>query len=311
MRSESEALRVRVHANAAGSGATGTDVVVLAGQSWVGFKREVGKALGLGAHSSRRVFLGGGAEVDSLEELQEGDLLWISAGEDYYAAGSASDVGAGSSNKSGGGSSSRGGSRKSKGGTSVMRVALLGGGGVGKSALTLRFIRDFFVPVWDPTIEDAYQKVLTVDGRQVVLEILDTAGQEDFEALRPQWMSDKDGFIFVAGLDDAATLEDLRPYVELNRMLHGGGGRPVVVAGNKRDLVEDTPASRQIASAELETFAAEWGAVSMETSAKTGESVDALFETFVRHVWAAHAQVTEEAPEPAPRARQWWQCTLL
>ena len=299
-------MRVRVHANAAGSGATGTDVVVLAGQSWVGFKREVGKALGLGAHSSRRVFLGSGAEVDSVEELQEGDLLWISAGEDYYAAGGASDMGADSSNKS-----SRGGSRKSKGGTSAMRVALLGGGGVGKSALTLRFIRDFFVPVWDPTIEDAYQKVLTVDGRQVVLEILDTAGQEDFEALRPQWMSDKDGFIFVAGLDDAATLEELRPYVELNRMLHGGDGRPVVVAGNKRDLVEETPASRQIASADLEARAAEWGAVSMETSAKTGESVDALFETFVRHVWAANAQVAREAPELAPRARQWWQCTLL
>ena len=45
-----------------------------------------------------------------------------------------------------------------------INVAVLGAGGAGKSALTLRFVRNFFVEGWDPTIEDAYCKTVDVDG---------------------------------------------------------------------------------------------------------------------------------------------------
>ena len=55
---------------------------------------------------------------------------------------------------------------------------MLGRGGVGKSALTLRFVRNFFVEEWDPTIEDAYRKTLDVDDSLCTIEILDTAGQD-------------------------------------------------------------------------------------------------------------------------------------
>ncbi len=48
-----------------------------------------------------------------------------------------------------------------------------------------------------------------------MLEILDTAGQEDFSALRPQWMSDKDGYIFVYSIVDGGSLQELYEFVEL------------------------------------------------------------------------------------------------
>lgn len=57
-------------------------------------------------------------------------------------------------------------------------MSVLGSGGVGKSALTLRFVRDYFAKDWDPTIEDAYRKSITVDEGLCMLEILDTAGQD-------------------------------------------------------------------------------------------------------------------------------------
>ena len=47
---------------------------------------------------------------------------------------------------------------------------------------------------WDPTIEDFYVKTVTVDGKPYPVQILDTAGQEDFKALIPEWMADKDGY---------------------------------------------------------------------------------------------------------------------
>ncbi len=60
----------------------------------------------------------------------------------------------------------------------VIHVAVLGSGGVGKSALTLRFIRQHFITDWSPTIEDAYQHTFLVDGKMCTIEVLDTAGQD-------------------------------------------------------------------------------------------------------------------------------------
>ena len=108
-------------------------------------------------------------------------------------------------------------------------MSVLGSGGVGKSALTLRFVRDYFVKDWDPTIEDAYRKSISVDEGLCMLEILDTAGQDvsvpackcdddfcrwgslgswwqDFESLRGQWMMDKDGYVFVYSMDSRISL---------------------------------------------------------------------------------------------------------
>ncbi|KXS98824.1 hypothetical protein AC578_2053 [Pseudocercospora eumusae] len=63
-------------------------------------------------------------------------------------------------------------------------IAVLGSGGVGKSCLTMQFVQGVFVERYDPTIEDSYRKHIDVDGRHVVLEIMDTAGTEQFTAMR-------------------------------------------------------------------------------------------------------------------------------
>jgi small GTP-binding protein len=64
----------------------------------------------------------------------------------------------------------------------TMRLVLLGSGGVGKSCITIRYVQDSFVTEYDPTIEDSYRRQVEVDGQQVMLEILDTAGTEQFTA---------------------------------------------------------------------------------------------------------------------------------
>lgn len=77
-----------------------------------------------------------------------------------------------------------------------LRIVVLGAGGVGKvwvelfrwahtgqSALTIQFIQSIYVEKYDPTIEDSYRKVVELDGRQVMTEITDTAGTEQFVSL--------------------------------------------------------------------------------------------------------------------------------
>ena len=69
---------------------------------------------------------------------------------------------------------------------SDQRVVVLGHGGVGKSSLTLRLITDNFMEEYDPTIEDSYQKSVVVDGESTVLNVLDTAGQEEYSSMQDQ-----------------------------------------------------------------------------------------------------------------------------
>jgi Ras-related protein Rap-1B len=56
------------------------------------------------------------------------------------------------------------------------KVVVLGSGGVGKSALTVQFVKGIFVQKYDPTIEDAYRKDMEIDGQMCKIEIFDTAG---------------------------------------------------------------------------------------------------------------------------------------
>ncbi len=55
------------------------------------------------------------------------------------------------------------------------KLVVVGGGGVGKSALTIQFIQSHFVDEYDPTIEDSYRKQCVIDEEVALLDVLDTA----------------------------------------------------------------------------------------------------------------------------------------
>nr|CAI5832722.1 unnamed protein product [Callosobruchus analis] len=90
------------------------------------------------------------------------------------------------------------------------KIVVLGSGGVGKSALTVQFVQGIFVEKYDPTIEDSYRKQVEVDGQQCMLEILDTAGTEQFTAMRDLYMKNGQGFILVYSITAQSTFNDLQ-----------------------------------------------------------------------------------------------------
>ena len=89
------------------------------------------------------------------------------------------------------------------------RIVVLGGGGVGKSALTIRLVTDNFLDEYDPTIEDSYRKQVMVDKETALLDILDTAGQEEFSSMQDQWMRDGKGFLLVYNITARNTFEEV------------------------------------------------------------------------------------------------------
>jgi Ras-related protein Ral-A len=75
------------------------------------------------------------------------------------------------------------------------KVSILGTPGIGKSAIALRFSKSDFLNYYEATIEEEFEKRVTVQGVDVDVSILDTAGQEAFQALRSNWIVGRDGFI--------------------------------------------------------------------------------------------------------------------
>jgi small GTP-binding protein len=145
------------------------------------------------------------------------------------------------------------------------QVCVLGEGGVGKTALTIRLCSDRFVTEYDPTIEDSYRKQLVVNGRAVMVEILDTAGQEEFKAQRDEWIRDSDGFVIVYSITSRTSFDNIKEFYDTILRVKDGEELSIALAGNKADLDD----KRAVSTEDGAELAARLGAQFRETSAKT------------------------------------------
>jgi len=149
---------------------------------------------------------------------------------------------------------------------SEYKIVVLGGGGVGKSALTIRLVSDDFLEEYDPTIEDSYRKQCDLDGKSVMLDVLDTAGQDDFAALRDAWMREAEGFLLVYSITKRATFDEVAAlYSRIMRVKEDEESKVhLVLVGNKCDLDDQ----RQVGIDEGRSLANDWECPFYETSAK-------------------------------------------
>lgn len=159
-------------------------------------------------------------------------------------------------------------------------MVVLGSGGVGKSALTVQFVTGTFIEKYDPTIEDFYRKEIEVDSSPSVLEILDTAGTEQFASMRDLYIRNGQGFILVYSLVNQQSFQDIKPMRDQIIRVKRYQQVPVVLVGNKVDLEEE----REVSPSEGQALAEDWGCPFMETSAKSKTMVDELFAEIVRQM---------------------------
>jgi len=152
----------------------------------------------------------------------------------------------------------------------------MGSGGVGKSALTVRLVTDQFTPGHEPTIEDTFRMILNVDGKTANLDILDTAGQDQFHSMQDQWIRSSQAFLLVYSIDSQASFNELKTiYEKVLRIKELRSNAPVVLVGNKCDL----SSARQVTEESGRALAAEWGCAFYETSAKEKiNNVDCFFD---------------------------------
>ncbi|GAA96661.1 uncharacterized protein L969DRAFT_20008 [Mixia osmundae IAM 14324] len=190
-------------------------------------------------------------------------------------------------------------------------LVIVGDGGTGKSSCTLRFVRpdeDTFTQEYDPTVEDSYSATRTVDGQTWHVEVIDTAGQEEYQDLwQDQVVKQGDGFALVYDVASAASLDRLSFFLDkIRRVKCLEDRRPTsantpennpftfVLMGNKCDL---PTTQRQVTASQGMAFARAGGGLFTETSAKTNVNVQNAFDSLIRAVIRARqAQANSKAP---------------
>lgn len=181
------------------------------------------------------------------------------------------------------------------------KLVVLGSGGVGKSALTVQFVQGIFVEKYDPTIEDSYRKQVEIDGQQCMLEILDTAGTEQFTAMRDLYMKNGQGFLLVYSITAQSTFNDLQDLREQILRVKDTEDVPMILVGNKCDLEDE----RVVGKDQGMNHARQFGCTFMETSAKAKVNVNEIFYDLVR-------QINKRNPETkANKSKKKSKCAIL
>jgi len=187
-----------------------------------------------------------------------------------------------------------------------VKLCVMGDGGTGKTASTIQFVANHFVEMYDPTIEDSYKRHIQVGEQQFMVDILDTAGQEDFSPLRDSWIRESQGFLLIYSVTDRKSLEYLDTILTQIRRTKDSDTLtvPIVLAGNKCDLSD----RRQVSSAEASEWARARGISHVvEMSAKTRHNITETFQTLVKNVAAEYVYPGKnKGSKKADRA-----CTVL
>ena len=160
----------------------------------------------------------------------------------------------------------------------LFKCIVVGDGGVGKTALTIRFSKGFFTEDYKMTIGvDFHVKTISIDTEEegpikVKLQIWDTGGQERFSSIRPMYYRGSLGGLLIFDLTSYESFEHLPQWIEEVRA-NIKSEIPLLLVGNKSDLINE----RTLSNEEINSFTQKFNLYYMETSAKTGEGVGDCF----------------------------------
>ncbi|XP_077073807.1 rho-related GTP-binding protein RhoB-like [Siphateles boraxobius] len=170
------------------------------------------------------------------------------------------------------------------------KLVVVGDGACGKTCLLTVFTKDEFPEVYVPTVFESYVADIEVDTKRVELALWDTAGQEDYDHLRPLSYPHTDVILVCFSVNSPDSLENI-PEKWVPEVKHFCPNVPIILVANKKDLRSDHNVRSELSRMKQQpvrtedghAMAARIGACDyMECSAKTKEGVREVFEAAAR-----------------------------
>jgi len=170
------------------------------------------------------------------------------------------------------------------------KLVIIGDGACGKTSLLSVFTLGYFPKHYVPTVFENYVTDCRVDGKSVQLALWDTAGQEDYERLRPLAYSKAHVILIGFSVDTPDSLDNVK-HKWVEEAQERCPGIPILLVGLKKDLREDPLAREEMRKKSLQfTTAKDGGDIAneigarkyLECSSLTGEGVDDVFEAATR-----------------------------
>jgi len=190
-----------------------------------------------------------------------------------------------------------------------VKCVVVGDGAVGKTCLLISYTTNAFPEDYIPTVFDNYSANVMVDGKPINLGLWDTAGQEDYDRLRPLSYPQTDVFLVAFSLISRASFENVK-HKWWPELKHHCPGVPMLLVGTKLDLRNDVNTIAKLREKNQSPISFEEGVEQaraigatkyLECSALTQKNLKGVFDESIRVVLC---------PPPKPKKKKAYYCSL-
>ncbi|NXG10726.1 RHOF protein, partial [Sakesphorus luctuosus] len=193
-----------------------------------------------------------------------------------------------------------------------VKVVVVGDGGCGKTSLLVAFAKGDFPKLYVPTVFEKYTASLQVAGKPVTIHLWDTAGQEDYDRLRPLSYSDANVVLMCFDVTDRSSFDNIltKWYPEVN---HFCKGVPVLLVGCKTDLRRDEGVLRKLRDGRMEPVSRQQGeAMARQVRAVSYMECSARYQENVGNIFVTASNAAMSATRRRQRGRRPWRgCVLV